>query len=371
MVRRRRRPRDRRLGVGPAQGQDGAARYRPGRVAATAVGKARPWPGRRPSRPARRPEHHARAGGGTAPRAGTGGRSRKLEGHMDANALRRAFTHVLRRARATPLVPSSGLIPHHPRAPLFTNAGMNQFIPYFLGEERPPYPAGHQRPEVRADPGQARRHRPDRADHAGISPSSRCSATSASATTSRSGPSPGVGAAHRVLGLDGDRLWVSVYRDRRRGGGDLARDQVGMPGRADPAAWATDNFWEMGETGPCGPCSEIYYDRGPSGDPTAARRAAEARSASSSSGTWCSCSTTARPTGPSSPLPEAQHRHRRRPRARPDRSCRTCRPSGRPTSLRPIIARGRGAHRPDLRRRRRGRRGPADPGRPRPVRCRS
>src|SRR3954454_2629367 len=37
------------------------------------------------------------------------------------------------------VVPSSGLIPHHPTAPMFTNAGMIQFVPYFLGEETPPW----------------------------------------------------------------------------------------------------------------------------------------------------------------------------------------------------------------------------------------
>ena len=58
---------------------------------------------------------------------------------MDANALRRAFTQFFV-AREHVAVPSAGLIPHHPLAPLFTNAGMNQFIPYFLGEELPPYP---------------------------------------------------------------------------------------------------------------------------------------------------------------------------------------------------------------------------------------
>src|SRR4051795_13653726 len=58
---------------------------------------------------------------------------------MDANGLRRAFTTFFAE-RGHSVVPSSGLVPHHPKAPLFTNAGMNQFLPYFLGEESPPYP---------------------------------------------------------------------------------------------------------------------------------------------------------------------------------------------------------------------------------------
>src|ERR1017187_2575891 len=58
---------------------------------------------------------------------------------LDADGLRSAFTDFFTE-RGHVLVPSAGLIPHHPLAPLFTNAGMNQFIPYFLGEERPPYP---------------------------------------------------------------------------------------------------------------------------------------------------------------------------------------------------------------------------------------
>src|SRR5580693_179245 len=55
-----------------------------------------------------------------------------------AERLRRVFTDFFVE-RGHVAVPSSGLIPHHPRAPMFTNAGMNQFLPYFLGEEIPPY----------------------------------------------------------------------------------------------------------------------------------------------------------------------------------------------------------------------------------------
>src|SRR3954465_10316562 len=57
---------------------------------------------------------------------------------MTANQLRRAWLDFFERHGHT-VVNSSGLIPTHPTAPMFTNAGMNQFVPYFLGEEPAPY----------------------------------------------------------------------------------------------------------------------------------------------------------------------------------------------------------------------------------------
>src|SRR5204862_1905121 len=57
---------------------------------------------------------------------------------MDSNQVRRVFEDFFVE-RGHAVVPSSSLIPHHPTAPMFTNAGMNQFVPYFLGEERPPW----------------------------------------------------------------------------------------------------------------------------------------------------------------------------------------------------------------------------------------
>src|SRR5688572_471552 len=57
---------------------------------------------------------------------------------MDVDQLRRAFVDFFV-AREHALVPSAGLIPHHPTAPMFTNSGMMQFVPYFLAEEKPPF----------------------------------------------------------------------------------------------------------------------------------------------------------------------------------------------------------------------------------------
>ncbi len=64
-----------------------------------------------------------------------------------------------------------------------------------------------------------------------------------------------------VLGFEVDRLWVTVYETDDEAAA-IWRDVIGLaPERIQRAG--EDNFWEMGETGPCGPCSEIYYDRGP------------------------------------------------------------------------------------------------------------
>jgi len=65
----------------------------------------------------------------------------------------------------------------------------------------------------------------------------------------------------RVLGMDPDRLWFSIYEDDDEAEA-VWRDEVGVPQERIVRMGAKDNFWSAGPTGPCGPCSELYYDQG-------------------------------------------------------------------------------------------------------------
>ena len=179
---------------------------------------------------------------------------------MDANELRRCFTGFFV-ARDHVEVASAGLIPHHPSAPMFTNSGMMQFVPYFLGEEAAPQPratsvqkcvrAGGKHNDLDAI-GRSARHMSFFEMLGNFSFGDYFKAEAI----------PWAWELYtEVLGLDGDRLWVTVHVDDDEAE-QIWRDAVGLPGdriqRLDK-----DNFWEMGETGPCGPSSEIFWDHGP------------------------------------------------------------------------------------------------------------
>jgi len=178
---------------------------------------------------------------------------------MDAETLRKVFTDFFVQRGHTPL-PSSGLVPHHPRAPLFTNAGMNQFLPVFLGEEPSPH--------LRATSVQKcvrimGKH--DDIDNIGIS--TRHVTFFEMLGNFSFGDyfkAEAIPYAWELVtegfGLDPERLWVTVHLDDDEAA-RLWQDVVGLPPERIQRLGA-DNFWEMGETGPCGPCSEIFYDKG-------------------------------------------------------------------------------------------------------------
>jgi alanyl-tRNA synthetase len=177
---------------------------------------------------------------------------------MTANQLRRAWLDFFERNGHT-VVPSSGLIPTHPTAPLFTNAGMNQFVPYFLGEETPGFRRG-----------------------TSVQKCVRTGDIDIVGTTTRHltffemlgnfsfGDYFKEGAIKlawelttEVLGYDGDRVWVTVYEDDADAE-QIWHDTIGLPPEHIQRLGDEDNFWEMqkGAPGPCGPNSELHYDRG-------------------------------------------------------------------------------------------------------------
>jgi alanyl-tRNA synthetase len=159
-------------------------------------------------------------------------------------------------------VPSASVILDDPNL-LFVNAGMVQFVPYFLGQRTPPYPT--------ATSIQKCIRTPD-IDEVGIT--TRHNTFFQMAGNFSFGDYFKRGAielAWKLLtkpvedggyGLDPERLWATVYIDDDEAV-QLWQEAAGLPLERIQRRGMADNYWSMGIPGPCGPSSEIYYDRGP------------------------------------------------------------------------------------------------------------
>src|SRR5690554_2724253 len=184
-------------------------------------------------------------------------------------AIRQAFLDFFA-GKGHAVVPSSSLVPHDDPTLLFTNAGMNQFKDVFLGFDKRPYSRA--------------------------TTSQKCVRTGGKHNDLEN---VGYTARHHTffemlgnfsfgdyfkrdailfawefltssqwLGLPSDKLWVTVYAEDDEAY-DIWNKEVGIPaerliriGDNKGARYASDNFWMMGDTGPCGPCTEIFYDHG-------------------------------------------------------------------------------------------------------------
>jgi alanyl-tRNA synthetase len=180
---------------------------------------------------------------------------------MSAADVRRAFLEFFRE-RGHAIVPSSPLVPGNDPTLLFTNAGMVQFKDVFLGKDKRPYvrAASSQRC-VRAggkhndleNVGYTARH------HTFFEMLGNFSFGD---YFKREAIRFAWELVTKRLGLDPERLWVTVFRDDDEAA-DIWLKEIGV----SPARFARlgekSNFWAMGDTGPCGPCSEIFYDHGP------------------------------------------------------------------------------------------------------------
>ncbi|MEY9850240.1 alanyl-tRNA synthetase [Streptacidiphilus sp. BW17] len=153
-------------------------------------------------------------------------------------------------------VPSSSLIPADPTL-LLANSGMNQFKPYFLGEVTPEYPRATTiqkcaRTSDIDNVGRTNRHATFFEMMGNFSFGDYFKADA-------------IAYAWELLtegyNLEKDRLWITVYEDDDEA--EQLWRKIGVPAQRIQRLGMEDNYWSMGVPGPCGPCSEVNYDRGP------------------------------------------------------------------------------------------------------------
>jgi alanyl-tRNA synthetase len=174
---------------------------------------------------------------------------------MRSSEIRSTFLDFFRE-RDHRVVPSSPLIPPDPTL-LLTNAGMNQFKPYFLGEAAPEHPRAVSvqkcaRTSDIENVGRTTRHSTFFEMLGNFSFGDYFKAEAVSWAWEL---------FTRHYGLDPDRIWVTVYLDDSEAE-DIWR-RVGVPSERIQRLGMEDNYWSMGTPGPCGPSSELHYDRGP------------------------------------------------------------------------------------------------------------
>ncbi len=178
---------------------------------------------------------------------------------MTADELRRAFLDFFAQ-RGHTIVPSASLIPHDSNV-LFTIAGMLPFVPYFNGTEPAPYPrAASSQKCVRAggkhndldDIGRTNRHMSffEMLGNFSFGDYFKSEAIAFAWEFYT-----------EVLELDPERLWITVHESDDEAE-TIWRDTIGVPAERIQRL-GDDNFWRMGDTGPCGPSSEIFWDLGP------------------------------------------------------------------------------------------------------------
>ena len=189
---------------------------------------------------------------------------------MKSAEIREAFLRFFEEKGHT-RVASSSLIPANDPTLLFTNAGMNQFKDCFLGLEKRAYTrATSSQKCVRA----GGKHN----DLENVGYTARHHTFFEMLGNFSFGDYFKRDAIHYAwefltsadwLGLPADKLWVTVYASDDEAY-DIWTREVGVPaermvriGDNKGAPYASDNFWAMGDTGPCGPCTEIFFDHGP------------------------------------------------------------------------------------------------------------
>jgi alanyl-tRNA synthetase len=187
---------------------------------------------------------------------------------MKSSAIRQSFLDFFA-SKGHTIVPSSPLVPGNDPTLLFTNAGMVQFKDVFTGQDTRPYTravssqrcvrAGGKHNDLE-NVGYTARHHTffEMLGNFSFGDYFKQEAIKYAWEFLTD-----------VLKLPAEKLWVTVYAEDNEAY-DIWHNDIGVPkarivriGDNKGARYASDNFWAMGDTGPCGPCTEIFYDHGP------------------------------------------------------------------------------------------------------------
>jgi alanyl-tRNA synthetase len=178
-----------------------------------------------------------------------------------AQQIRQAFVRYFEQ-QGHQAVPSSALIPQADPTLMFTNAGMNQFKRVFLGEETRHYKravtvqkclrAGGKHNDLE-NVGYTRRH------HTFFEMLGNFSFGD---YFKEDAIKFGWEFLTQTVGLGKDRIWVTIFQEDDEA--DRLWKKIGLPASRIVRCDEKDNFWQMADTGPCGPCSEIHFDQGSS-----------------------------------------------------------------------------------------------------------
>ena len=191
----------------------------------------------------------------------------KLSNNPSSNEIRQAFLDFFA-SKGHQIVASSSLVPHGDPTLLFTNAGMNQFKDVFLGFDKRPYTrattsqkcvrAGGKHNDLENVVYTARHH----------TFFEMLGNFSFGDYFKQDAIAYAWELLTEVFKLPKEKLTVTVYADDDEAY-DIWHNTIGVPaeriiriGDNKGARYASDNFWMMGDTGPCGPCTEIFYDHG-------------------------------------------------------------------------------------------------------------